>query len=252
MPTVLLRLSGPMQAYGTSSHWEERATRSRPTKSATVGLIANALGLDLNAPLNELAQLVFTVRADRPGMQMTDQQTAGGGTFPANAPGLPAPDTSALYGAPRDPVAARDGSLRTSSKKGSRGAVLITKHYLADAAFLAGLSSANEQLLRSIDHALHRPARLLFLGRRSCPPAFPVAHGTTPHGPDQWPSHVPLLPEATTTRPTVWTETLPSAGAVPSPEQPPATFAHRMHATMFLRTSAVQPPPHHALDTECP
>lgn len=81
MATVLLRLSGPMQAYGTSSHWEERATRSRPTKSAVIGLIVNALGLSADTPLDDFTSMTFAVRADRPGRQMRDEQTAGGGRF---------------------------------------------------------------------------------------------------------------------------------------------------------------------------
>lgn len=250
MRTVLLRLSGPMHVYGTMSSWEERATRQRPTKSAVAGLVANALGLSLDAPLDDLQKMVFTVRSDRPGLQMTDEQTAGGGPFPRTAPGPAASDPVHWYGAPRDPTITRDGALRPSQKKGSRGAVLITKHYLADAAFVAGLSSDDEQLIRTVDHALRHPARLLFLGRHSCPPSRPIAHGTTAHGPAEWPRHIPLLPEATCTRPTAWTETPPGHGTLPSPEQPPATFARREHTTMFLHASTVQPPPHNTPTTK--
>ncbi|MFJ5726392.1 type I-E CRISPR-associated protein Cas5/CasD [Streptomyces sp. NPDC093149] len=239
MVTVLLRLTGPMQSYGTSSQWEERATRSRPTKSAVVGLVANALGLSIDAPLHDLTQMVFAVRADRPGQQMADEQTAGGGRFPPTGPTAPNPDH--WYGAPRDPDMSPEGTLRASRKKGSRDPVLITKHYLIDAAFLAGLSTENTQLAHTIDTALRQPARLLFLGRHCCPPARPVAHGTTPHGPDQWPSRVSLLPEATVTRPTVWTEVPPATGAFPSSENP-VSFTARNHRTLFLRISTALPP----------
>ncbi|MFJ2135968.1 type I-E CRISPR-associated protein Cas5/CasD [Streptomyces sp. NPDC087845] len=240
MVTVLLRLTGPMQSYGTASHWEERATRSRPTKSAVVGLVANALGLSSDAPLHDLTQMVFAVRADRPGRQMIDEQTAGGGRFPTTGPTPANPDH--WYGAPRDPDLSPEGTLRASRKKGSRDPVLITKHYLEDAAFLAGLSTENAQLAHTIDGALRQPARLLFLGRHCCPPARAVAHGTTPYGPDQWPSHVSLLPEATVTRPTVWTEVPPTTGAFPSSENP-VSFTARHHTTLFLRTSTMPPAP---------
>lgn len=88
METVLLRLTGPMQSYGTAAHWEERGTRRRPTKSTVIGLVANALGLAHDEPLHHLASMTFAVRADRPGREIRDQQTAGGGHFlrPARTP----------------------------------------------------------------------------------------------------------------------------------------------------------------------
>lgn len=144
MPTVLLRLSAPLQAYGTASRWEERATTVRPTKSAVVGLVANALGYELDDDLTDLGRLVFAVRADRPGHLMTDQQTAGGGNFPAT-PLTPAEPGAAVsgkwYGAARSPVPDAEGTLRASWRPADRTPVLINKQYVADGAFLAGLST---------------------------------------------------------------------------------------------------------------
>ncbi|WEH31948.1 type I-E CRISPR-associated protein Cas5/CasD [Streptomyces sp. AM 4-1-1] len=96
--TVLIRLSGPLQSYGASSHWTERETGPRPTKSAVAGLIANALGRHWSADLSDLRAMTFAVRADRPGHLLTDDQTAGGGTFPSyafetSAPGETSPTT---------------------------------------------------------------------------------------------------------------------------------------------------------------
>ncbi|MEE1742275.1 type I-E CRISPR-associated protein Cas5/CasD [Streptomyces sp. BE147] len=240
METVLLRLTGPMQSYGTAAHWEERGTRRRPTKSAVIGLVANALGLAHDEPLHHLARMTFAVRADRPGREIRDQQTAGGGHFPPA--GENPPNSESRYGAPRDPGLNRDGTLRPSRQKRSRDPVLITKHYLEDAGFLAGLSTDDATLAAAIDGALRRPARVLFLGRHCCPPAQSVAHGITPYGPGQWPGRVPLLPEATAAEPTVWTEAQqPAAGAWPSPENP-LQFSTRTHTTLFLQASNVLPP----------
>ncbi|WP_331759702.1 type I-E CRISPR-associated protein Cas5/CasD [Streptomyces anulatus] len=240
MHTVLLRLTGPMQSYGTSSRWEDHGTRIRPTKSAVIGLVANALGLPHDEPLNRLAQMVFAVRADRPGRTMRDQQAAGGGRFPPAKENASNPDSR--YGAPRDPRSNPDGTLRPSRQKHSRDPVLITKHYIEDAGFLAGLSTDDAALAATIDDALRRPARFLFLGRQSCPPAHTIAYGTTPYGPGQWPGRVPLLPEATVTEPTVWTDAqTTTSGAWPSPENP-VLFSTRTHTTLFLQTSTVQPP----------
>ena len=46
MATVLLRLIGPMQSWGTTSRFDERDTGKEPTKSGVLGLVAAALGID--------------------------------------------------------------------------------------------------------------------------------------------------------------------------------------------------------------
>ncbi|MEW2498164.1 type I-E CRISPR-associated protein Cas5/CasD [Streptomyces nodosus] len=244
MPTVLIRLSGPMQSYGTTSRWEERATAPRPTKSAVIGIVANALGLEREDDLTELAALTFTVRADRPGHLLTDHQTAGGGAFPAHplaaaGPGL---NTTGWYGAPRSPAPDPDGTLRASCKPADRSEVLMVKHYIADAAFLAGLTTPHQDLAEKINTGLHHPHRTLYLGRKSCPPAQWIAYGITPHDHD-WPDRIPLLPEATCPSPQVWSEAPPQAGALPSPEQVPTSYAARNHPLMHLSIRCAAPPP---------
>ncbi|WP_433892716.1 type I-E CRISPR-associated protein Cas5/CasD [Streptomyces sp. CA-111067] len=242
--TVLIRLSGPLQSYGASSHWTERETGPRPTKSAVAGLIANALGRDWSADLSDLRTMTFAVRADRPGHLLTDDQTAGGGTFPSyafetSAPGGDIPH----YGVPRIPARRPDGTVHAPWAGKDRTPVQFRKHYLADAAFLAGLTTDDHHLAEHIIQALRQPSGLLYLGRRCCPPSHPPAHGTTPHGAETWPDRIPLLPQATTTRPRTWTETTPRPGAAPSPEQVPTTYLERDHPLMFLLSATATPPP---------
>ncbi|WP_328373812.1 type I-E CRISPR-associated protein Cas5/CasD (plasmid) [Streptomyces sp. NBC_00445] len=245
MPTVLLRLSAPHQAWGLRSRWEEHASAPRPTKSGVLGLVANALGRDRGDDVSDLGRLVFAVRADRPGTVLVDEQTAGGGVFPLTPLTASRPKTDNnpyWYGVPRRPEIGVTGSVEASHHVSLREPVLITKHYLADAAFLAGLTTEDATLADRILQALRRPSRLLFLGRRSCPPAHPVGHGLTPHGPGQWPHCIPLLPEATDSCPRLWTEAPAGPGSEPSPEQAPTTFAARDHRLLHLRTTRTAPP----------
>ena len=72
MSTLLLRLAGPMQAWGADSQFEVRKTNREPTKSGVIGLLAAALGLKRDAPLDELTALRFGVRVDRKGVLMRD------------------------------------------------------------------------------------------------------------------------------------------------------------------------------------
>ncbi|MFI1177502.1 type I-E CRISPR-associated protein Cas5/CasD [Streptomyces melanogenes] len=248
MPTVLLRLSGPLQAYGVHPAFEaHQDTLPRPTKSAVIGLLCNALGYDLSADTRHLAALHFAVRADRPGHLERDDQTAGNGRFPLDAltasrhPQLAADPHRFTYAAPRE----TDAHGAASWKPETRKTVMGDQTYLADAAFLAGLTGPRE-LTDTLHQALARPARLLYLGRRCCPPAHPIAHGTTDHTTD-WPDHVPLLPEATTPEPVCWQQTTdPTAPALP--EHPPTSYQLRDHRTLAMSSRPTTPPP----ETETP
>ncbi|MFD5920695.1 type I-E CRISPR-associated protein Cas5/CasD [Kitasatospora sp. NPDC058201] len=245
MPTALLRLSAPLQSYGLHSCWDHHTTAPRPTKSAVTGLIANALGWERDADLRELADLVFSVRADRPGRITTDHQIAGGGRFPRTALTASRPNAAThpdTYGVPRAPHLDNTATPTTYYAPSLRAGVLITKEYLADAAFVVGLTTPDPALAEQILAAVRRPHRLLYLGRRCCPPSRSISHGLTDDDGDTWPGHLPLLPEATTPTPTVWTQTPPGPGSVGYPEQPPTTFTRRDHRTVHLRTTVVRPP----------
>ncbi|OGP23548.1 MAG: type I-E CRISPR-associated protein Cas5/CasD [Deltaproteobacteria bacterium GWC2_56_8] len=146
MPTLLLRLVGPMQSWGNTSRFDQRDTGKEPSKSGVIGLMAAALGIDREnwTDLEPLTRLSMGVRHDRPGVPMKDYQTAGC--------------------AATDTVIKADG---TQSKDG----VVSNRFYLADAAFLVGLESEKRSLLERIHAALRDPAWPLALGRKSYVPS---------------------------------------------------------------------------------
>lgn len=151
MATLRLRLAGPQQSWGTRARFDIRDSEVAPTKSGVIGLVAAALGLARDADIAYLAQLRMGARADRPGVRMSDYQTALD-------------------------VVSSDG-------KPSKDAVVSKRAYLADAAFLVGLESADRVLLQHISRALIDPKWPLFLGRRAFPPSLPIAY-SDPNGPD--------------------------------------------------------------------
>lgn len=144
MPTLLLRLVGPMQSWGTTSRFDHRDTGKEPSKSGVVGLLAAALGIDREnwADLEPLARLAVGVRHDRAGVPKRDYQTA------------------------KDIVSA-DG------KKVHETAV-TTRDYLADAAFLVGVEGNDRGLLEQLHVALRDPCWPLALGRKSYVPSEPI------------------------------------------------------------------------------
>ena len=141
MSTLLLRLAGPLQAWGSESKFEVRRTGREPTKSGVIGLIASALGCrrdDIDT-VEKLDSLRMGIRIDQPGELLRDYQIVH--TEKRDAP------------------------------------YVTERFYLSDAVFLVGLESDDVQLLSKLEEALHDPVFPLFLGRRSCPPTLPLVLG---------------------------------------------------------------------------
>lgn len=137
MSTLLLRFAAPMQAWGADSRFDIRKTNREPTKSGVVGLLAAALGLQRDAPLNELTALRMGVRVDREGVLLRDFHMV----------------------------------------HGEKSSYVTMRYYLCDAVFLVGVFSEDEALMRRLEKAVRCPAFPLFLGRRSCPPEGRVCLG---------------------------------------------------------------------------
>lgn len=139
MSTLLLRLAGPLQSWGTESRFNTRQTGITPSKSGVIGLLAAALGMRRDSNLDCLRQFRFGVRTDQEGALLRDFHTV-------HIPKRNAPEITYRY-------------------------------YLADAVFLAGLESDDEQFLLELEAALRTPVWSLYLGRRSCPPTQPLLLG---------------------------------------------------------------------------
>ncbi len=144
MPTLLLRLVGPMQSWGTTSRFDQRDTGKEPSKSGIIGLVAAALGIDRGnwTDLEPLTRLSMGVRHDRSGVPKRDYQTA-----------------QQIISADRTKV---------------HETAVTTRDYIADAAFLVGLADDDRALLERIHKALSDPVWPLALGRKSYVPSEPV------------------------------------------------------------------------------
>lgn len=153
MMTLLLRLEGPMQSWGTESRFRVRDAGREPSKSGVVGMLCAALGRPRSAPVADLAALRMGVRVDREGVVRVDYQTAGGGAW-----------LNGRYGVTR----AENAGMETS---------VSSRAYLSDASFVVGLEAHTpdqEVLLAQLDAALRAPVWPLFLGRKGFTPGRPV------------------------------------------------------------------------------
>lgn len=161
MDVVLLRLDGPMQAWGGVANGAQRTTRAFPSLSGLTGLVGNALGLgrEDGEMLNRLQDgFTWAVAEVRAGTPLVDFQTAH----------LQEQARITRFGLER-----RLGSARTRD--------MGWRHYIAGGAFLAALGVVESAPFTAvkIGEALKHPARPLFLGRKNCPPAAPVFAGVT-------------------------------------------------------------------------
>lgn len=166
--TLAFVLDAPLQSWGTESRFQRRGTDLHPSKSAVLGMISAAMGLDKYAAdaadaLRPLAELCFacavlprytsgwrgpcatTVR------QLADYHTVGGGY---------------------DEVTERL-SIPRSAERGIFGTVVTRRVYLTDARFLV-LLQGDSALLGKIRDQLRNPVWGLWLGRKCCAPALPV------------------------------------------------------------------------------
>lgn len=144
MPTLLLRLAGPMQSWGTSSRFDQRDTGKEPSKSGVIGLLAAALGIDREnwCDLEPLTRLTMGVRHDRPGVLKSDYQTAQ--------------------------------NIISADRSKVHETAVTTRDYLADAVFLVGLEGPDRRLLERAHAALRNPACPLALGRKSYVSSEPI------------------------------------------------------------------------------
>lgn len=136
MKTILLKFSGPLQSYGTSSHFQTRYTDYYPSKSAVLGLLAACLGYrrDEEEKIRELSTLKFAVRIDQQGDLLKDYH-----------------------------IAITDKEIVEKPQT-----YVTNRYYLEDALFVVALSGMDE-LVDTLIKAIKSPYFQPFMGRRSLP-----------------------------------------------------------------------------------
>lgn len=76
----------------------------------------------------------------------------------------------------RDLQTEKSMTRKRNSNRFDKEMPLTYRYYLSDARFLVALG-AKRELLETLDQAIHTPKWPLFLGRRSCPPDYPLSLG---------------------------------------------------------------------------
>ncbi len=141
MATLLMRISAPLQSWGTQSHFSHRDTGREPSKSGIVGLLCAALGRPRYESIADLSTLRMGVRIDQEGTILRDYHTAG-----------------------------IDGYYRVSGSIERKNVIISDRYYLSDAKFLVGLEGEWAKLVE-LQAALKQPRWFLFFGRKAFMPA---------------------------------------------------------------------------------
>jgi len=156
---LLLRLEAPLLSLGSAAVDQRRPIQRWPAASMLTGLLGNALGYRRTEPalLDQLqARLRWAARIDRPGVPITDFQTAQ--------------------------LDGRDQGWTTAGTVEERAGGADTYHsphirwrdYRADASLAVALrldDAALSPTLSELAAALDRPVRPLFIGRKNCLPS---------------------------------------------------------------------------------
>ena len=160
---LILRLDGPMQAWGTHTFEDFRPSNSFPTRSGLLGLLGACLGIerDNQIGLEQLAVSVeFTVRVDRRVLRLEAKEFI-------SKIAIKLPDFHTILDARKV-----DGTA-------NKNPVVSRREYLFDAAFTVAIGEKpNARVtLEALAAALLRPCFTPVLGRRSCPITRPLLDG---------------------------------------------------------------------------
>jgi len=173
---LVFRLYGPMCSWGDIAVGEVRPSTVHPSKSAILGLVAAALGLkrpdtahdETERTALEVAHSAhaqgygFAVRVDAPGVPLVDYHTTQ----------VPSSGT----GRNRRQFATRRDEL-TAVPRPDLNTILSRRDYRLDALYTIALweRPGAPRPLAELAARLHEPVFTLYLGRKSCPLALPLA-----------------------------------------------------------------------------
>lgn len=156
---LLFRLYGSMASWGKEAVGEYRPTASHPGKSAIVGLVAAALGIrrsESDAQASLATGYGIGVRVDTSGALLRDYHTVQ----------TPPRRRKQRYHTRRDELCWNEPYTLVSKRD-----------YRVDGLWTVALWATGRPPypLATLADALRKPKLTLYLGRKSCPPALPLA-----------------------------------------------------------------------------
>jgi CRISPR system Cascade subunit CasD len=158
---LVFHLYGPMAAWGDIAVGEYRPSFAHPSKSAIVGLLAAALGIrrDEEERQKDLSEACsYAVGVDAMGTLLRDYHTI---QVPSSGTGR---NRRIFY------------TRRAELVQADLNTILSSRDYYCDAVYTVAISAADGSpyTVQIMASALVKPVFTLYLGRKSCPLAFPL------------------------------------------------------------------------------
>jgi CRISPR system Cascade subunit CasD len=162
---LLATLYAPIASWGDITVGERRTTWDRPSRSAILGLVGAALGLDrANQDAHDALDQGFgvAVRVDAPGRPMSDYHTA---------------QSLSQTEMKRSGATTRRQMMTHGQKHKNLETMLSRREYRVDAAYTIVLwqRGAARWSLQEVADALKAPAFVLYAGRKASPLAWPLS-----------------------------------------------------------------------------
>ncbi|PID49822.1 MAG: type I-E CRISPR-associated protein Cas5/CasD [Proteobacteria bacterium] len=156
---LVFQLYAPLAAWGEQAVGQERPSADHPSRSALLGLLAAALGIDRqdNMSQQQLSKSVkFGVKLLTPGLLLRDFHT--------------------IQMPPENKKARHRKTRRDELQEDKLGTLLSFRSYLQNSVAIVAiwLEQVQHYDLPKLQQALERPHYHLYLGRKSCPPAVPM------------------------------------------------------------------------------
>jgi CRISPR system Cascade subunit CasD len=157
---LVVRLYGPLASWGEIAVGESRHSAVYPSKSALLGLLGAALGV---------------VREDDAGQQALGEGYRFG--VKLVCAGTPLRDYHTVQAPPRQNKVLWRSRRQELSDKARLGTLLSTREYRCDSLSVIAVEAlpGARWSLEELAEALRRPCFPLYLGRKSCPLALPLA-----------------------------------------------------------------------------
>ncbi|NHB93061.1 type I-E CRISPR-associated protein Cas5/CasD [Photorhabdus cinerea] len=155
---LVFRLYGPMASWGQPAVGGERPTGLYPGRSAILGLLGAALGIrrDNESELLKLQKSVLiAIKQTIPGSLIRDYHTTQ----------VPTHDNNVVHQSRKSELSA--DKLNT---------ILSNRDYRCDGIWIVAITLTGHAsfTLEQLRDALLKPVFVLYLGRKSCPPALPL------------------------------------------------------------------------------
>ncbi len=168
---LVFQLYGPLAAWGEQAVGEMRHSATHPSRSAILGLLAAALGIKRPDTIPDQQEVE---ESERLHTRLADSAGVG---IKVIFSGSLLKDYHTTQVPPHNKKSKHRYTRRDELLEEKLGTILSSREYRQDALYHVAIWPKKKKGMFSLERmqkALERPVFMLYLGRKSCPPALPL------------------------------------------------------------------------------